>query len=421
MFRRLLSVVLPLLILAAALWGARMIMESKPAARSRPEPVRQVTVDAIRVKTTRYPVIIRSQGTVQPTFTRALVPEVAGTVVSVSPAFVVGGRFEAGEVLLEIDRKDYEIALTQAQASLAQASAQLQEQQALADRARDEWQSMGRRGQPSPLTLREPQLAAARANQDAAEAQLRRAELDLQRTRIVADHEGLVGAREVDPGQFVSRGALVGKIHRIDTADIRLPLSQSQLTFLDRQGNASVELSALVAGQRLQWQGRLIRIEGLDAVTQQLNVVAQVQNPYPKSPSASRQPLRFGQFVEARVAGEVLEDAIVIPKGAVRLERDVLLVNAQNRIERRAVTVIWTDDEQAVLSAGLSAGDVLVVTPLDTVANGTPVKAIIAGETPPETPGSGTAGASVEQAVSRGARHAENPVHDAGLNRPSAN
>lgn len=378
---RFLNYVLPVIVIAGALLSARVIQANRPVAISLPETFRVLVVEAIRLQPDQYPVMIRSQGTVQPTIRNALVPEVAGKVTDISTSFQVGGRFRAGDVLLEIDRRDYQIALTQAVANLAQANAQLQEQSALAQRAQAEWDSLGRRGTPSALTLREPQLAAASANRDAAQAQVERAQLDLERTQLVAPYDGIVSERQVNPGQFVTRGTPIGEIYGVASIDIPLPLSSWQLTYLDTRGEARVDVSAIIGNQTQRWTGKLIRVEGLNPATQQLTVIARIADPYRvNEPESASYPLRVGQFVQAQIAGLVLDDVFVIPRSALREEREVLLLTDKDTIERREVTIAWSDENVAAVSAGLNSGDFLVTTPLNTVANGTPVSATIAAE-----------------------------------------
>lgn len=379
--------VLPVAVIAVAVLSAKLIGANKPEPRTRESVVSMAAVDATRLSRSQYPVVIRSQGTIQPTLANTLVPAVAGTVIQINEDFVAGGAFSAGDVLLRIDPRDYEIALTQAEANLAQVDAQLQEQLALADQARAEWRSMGRSGEPSPLTLRVPQLAAANANRDAALAQVRQAKLDLERTRVIAPYNGIVSERSVDLGQFVARGAPVGSIHSIHALDVRLPLSNRQLTYLDlpdnnkvssATGKPNVELTASIGASEQLWTGSLIRAEGIDASTQQLNVIARIDNPY----TQSARPLRVGQFVQALIEGQVLDNVFVIPRAALREEREVLVIDENSEIQRRQVNVVWSDSQVAAINDGLNEGDVLVVTPMSTVADGTPVRATIDGVAP---------------------------------------
>lgn len=384
--RKTLKYVLPVAVIALALVSARVITSNKPEPRTRDDTASLAVVDATRLFATSYPVVIRSQGTVQPTLANTLVPAVAGTVVSISDNFVAGGTFKAGDLLLQIDPQDYEIALRQANANLSQVDAQLQEEVARADQARAEWRSMGRSGSPSPLTLREPQLAAAEANRDAAQAQVEQAELELERTRVIAPYNGVVTERQVDLGQFVARGAPVGSIHSIHAVDVRLPLSNRQLTYLQipttessaTKNTPNVELRASIGASEQLWTGALIRAEGIDATTQQLNVIARIDNPH----TQSERPLRVGQFVHALIQGEVLQDVFVIPRAAVREEREVLIIDENDEIQRRQVTIAWADDQVAAVVDGLAEGDLLVLTPMSTVSNGTPVRATIDGVAP---------------------------------------
>lgn len=401
--RNTLGFVLPIIVIGAAVLSARIIGANKPEPQIRAEESIIAAVDATRLTASSYPVTIRSQGTVQPTLANTLVPAVAGTVILIDDNFVVGGRFSQGDVLLRIDPRDYEIALTQAQANLAQVDAQLSEEQALAGQAIAEWRSLGRSGEPSALTLRQPQMAAARANREAAVAQVKQAELDLERTQVVAPYDGIVTERLVDTGQFVGLGAPIGSIHSLHAVDVRLPLTNRQLTYLHlptaaeseilnrtaNSGNGSlsiglhpqiptVELTASIGAARQIWTGSLIRAEGIDSTTQQLNVIVRVQQPY----TQADRPLRVGQFVQALIEGQILENVFVIPRAALREGREVLIVDENNEIQRREVNVAWSDDDVVVIDSGLRANDILVTTPLSTVADGTPVQVSIDGSAP---------------------------------------
>jgi len=391
------KVVVPVLVLIGSVFAAKTILENRPEPRKRPQFPKVQAVEATTLAKSNYPVVIRSQGTVKPTQSSTLVAEVTGTVVELSENFVVGGRFSKGDVLVQIDERDYTIAVTQAQANLAQATAALQEETARGQLARTEWDSLRRGETASEFTLRLPQLAAARANLDAAKAQVDRAKLDLARTQFVAPFDGSVADTSVDQGQFVSRGSRLGQIYSNDSVDVRLPLSSRQLTFLDIPSSGSVpqsqlpniELTAIVAGEKQTWTGKVVRAEGVDVDTQQLNVIARVAEPF----SQGAVPLRIGQYVQANIAGRVLEDVFVLPRAAIREDREVLLVTKESQLVRRDVIVAWADEQTAAISDGLEEGSVLVITPLSTVTNGTPVRATIDGKAPPPVEGRPEGGA----------------------------
>ena len=402
-----LKVALPLLVLTAAWFGTQRVKNSSPEAQRRGAPPATLSVEATRLAPTDFPIVLRSQGTVRPTTQNTLVVEVTGAITELSDDFVVGGSFEAGDALVQIDERDYQIALTRAQASLSQADAALEEERAMGSQAAADWKQLQRRGEPTSLMLREPQQAAAQANRDAAAAEVQRARLDLARTRIVAPYAGRVLSTAVSNGQFVNRGGTIGVIHAIDAVDVSLPLTSRQLEFLDLPPDGkttpdtlapTVELETRVGSTTRTWTGRLVRSEGVDAATQQLNVIARVERPFEDAAN----PLRVGQYVNARVQGSVLKDVFVVPRAAVRDGQEVLVIDGENQLRRRAVIVAWTDEEHIAISEGLSDGDVLVTTPLATVADGTPVRATVDGIAPPP-PQRGEGGKEGQQRPAAGA------------------
>ncbi|RME95278.1 MAG: efflux RND transporter periplasmic adaptor subunit, partial [Verrucomicrobia bacterium] len=291
-----------------ALLTGLMIKFRRPPEVTPPE----VSLPLVRVAPlapTNHQFVVRSQGTVAPRTEIDLVAEVAGRVLRVAPSFRTGGFFEAGELLVQIDPTDYELAVTRARATLAQARTALDREEAEARVAREEWERWGQ-GEPSPLLLREPQLAQARAAVESAKAGLSIAERDLERCRITAPFAGRVRAQRADVGQFVNRGQVVGRIYAVDYAEVRLPLPLEDLAYVELpvayereetpdQGPA-VTLSARLGGRTWEWQGRIVRTEGeIDARTRMLHAVARVDHPYGRS--GERPPLAVGLFVQAAI------------------------------------------------------------------------------------------------------------------------
>ncbi|MEE9335853.1 MAG: efflux RND transporter periplasmic adaptor subunit [Granulosicoccaceae bacterium] len=376
---KLLKIILPVVIFGLAILLGKQIRSNPPEVNSRPSFSQPQAVEAASLQPQSYQVILTTQGTIEPSVSNTLVAEVAGTIASVSPTFVSGGSFKQGELLIQLDQRDYQIALTQASAQLAQAEAQFQEEAARGKQAKVEWESLNRNRKPTALNLRKPQLAASAANRDAAAAQVERAKLDLLRTQIVAPYDGLVSEAQTNLGQFVSRGSMVGEIYSVKSMDVRLPLTSRQQLLLgriDTNEDASSNVTLQVSGAT--WPAKLVRIEGVDTDTQQYNVIARVKIPS----SNDLATLRAGQFVQARINGETLDDVYVVPRTAVREGSEVLLLEERKKIQRRPVNVVWRDETNSVIDAGLNQGQILVLTSLPIVANGTPVLATIDGVKP---------------------------------------
>ena len=395
MLSKFLKWTLPVVVLLAALAGGRYIISQRPEAPQFEPPQVPVSVEATRVASEDYRVRIRSEGTVEPRTETTLIPQVSGQVVEISPAFREGGFVSRGDVLLRLDPRDYELAIASAEAQVAQAESALEQEIAQARVVEDDWRMLGR--EAPELGLRKPQIAAARAQLLSGQAQLERARLDLERTRIRAPYDGQVLERSVDVGQYVSPGTALARIYATDFVEIRLPLSNRQLEFVELPDRFRGESGAQAEGPRVavratigrqswQWEGRVVRAEGaIDTRSRQLFVVVQVDNPYERGPEG-RPPLRIGQFVEAEIEGRVLPDAFVLPRAALRDGGAVLVVDEDSRLQRRVVDVAWTDGEHAVIVDGLGAGEVVNVTPLAVAAGGTLVSATIDG-VPPEPRG----------------------------------
>jgi RND family efflux transporter MFP subunit len=380
---------LPLAILIAALVGARIIIANKPQAERGAPPVVPVAVEAVRVQPSSFQVVVRAEGTVEPRTQSTLIPQVSGVVRSISPSFRDGGFFEKGDVLVTLDPKDYELAIASAEAQVAQAESALEQELAQAEVVKNDWKLLGKKA--PELGLRKPQIAAARAAVLSARAQLERARTDLERTRIRGPYAGQVLEKSVDVGQFVSPGTVLARIYATDYVEIRLPLSPRELEFVDlpqhyrddagkpSEAGPAVSVLADIGRHSWRWEGRIVRAEGaIDTSSRQLFVVAQVDDPYGRGPQG-RPPLRIGQFVRAEIAGRTLEPAFVLPRGALREGNEVLIVDADSRLERRPVTVAWSDEGNMVITEGLAAGEVVNITPLAVASSGTLVSASIDG------------------------------------------
>lgn len=382
----------PALVLVAALAGGRYIISQRPAAQQFQPPQFPVAVEAMRVMPQDYPVIVRSEGTVEPRTQSTLIPQVSGQISAISASFREGGFFEQGDVLVTLDSRDYQLAIASAEAQVAQAESALEQELAQARVVEDDWRMLGRTA--PQLGLRKPQIAAARATLLSAQAQLERARFDLERTRIRAPYDGQVLEKNVDVGQFVTTGTVLAQVYATDYVEIRLPLSNRQLEFVDlperfrgdpearAPDGPAVTLKATVGRRTWHWEGRVVRVEGaIDTRSRQLSVVAQADDPYERGPDG-RPPLRIGQFVEAEIVGRTLSDAFVLPRSALREGVEVLVVDGDSRLQRRQVEVAWTDGEHAVVTAGLEAGEVTNITPLAVAASGTLVAATIDGVRP---------------------------------------
>lgn len=384
------KLILPVLVLIAAAGATFALVRARPEVATAP-PVRSSPL--VRVVTV-VPGVLRldvvAQGSVLPRTETTLVGQVPGTVVTTSPRFAVGGMVRRGELLVALDPRDHELAKERAQAQIAQAELRLVQERAEAELAADEWRQLGE-GEASPLVLRQPQVAQAEAMLAAARADLAKAELDLERSRIRAPFDGRIHAKHVELGQLVTPGTAVATLHAIDYAEVRLPVPDEELAFLDlppetvgggEAGGPDVALRGRFAGREQQWPARIVRSEGeLDPRSRMLALVARVDDPYGRG---GRPPLPVGLFVTATIAGREVADVVALPRAALRTDTPpalaggdaVLVVDEESRVHFRAVDVLRREAERAIVASGLVAGDRVVVSPLDVVVEGMTVRTV---------------------------------------------
>lgn len=365
-----------LVVVALAIW-----QKSKGAER-KPDTEKAVLVETIDTEVVSLKFTVSSQGTVRPRTETTLVSEVSGKIVSVAPEFVAGGFFHGGEQLLQIDPSDYETALKRAEAALASRVAKLADETARSEQAMRDWKNMGKAGQPSDLVLRKPQVADARANVTAAEADVQKARRDLERTSISLPYDGLVKQKAVDIGQYVTPGTRLGVTFAIDTAEVRLPLTHDDLNYLDLPSETEVRshgksfppvtLSAQNGDSVDRWQARIIRTEGVvDETSRVIYAVAQVVDPYGVLGQSHQQELKIGTFVNAEIQGLPADNVVVLPRYVLRADHTVLTANANDELEILPVTVLRAEPKKVYISDGISGGTRVVITTLDAPVPGT--------------------------------------------------
>jgi RND family efflux transporter MFP subunit len=378
-FIRILQGVLPLVLLGLAGLAAMTMIRNRPAVETQAPQIAPPGVRVHTVELEDLDLTVVSEGTVRPRTESELVPEISGRVTSIAPSFAEGGFFEEGDVLVTIDPFDYQQAVVSARAQLAQTRLRLAEEEAEAEVALREWEDLGR-GDPRELTLRKPQLEDARAAVAAAEANVTRAERDLERAEITAPYAGRVRRKNVDVGQFVTIGSSIGTIYAVDVAEIRLPMPDEELAYLnlplsyrgstDRR-TPHVTVRTTFAGEEYTWDGRIVRTESeIDPVSRMVHVVAEVRDPYRAGPDPNRPPLAVGMYVDAEIEGRRFEQIAAVPRAALRGRREVIVVDDENRLHFQEIDVLRTTAQYIYVENGLENGQRVVISTIDSPTDG---------------------------------------------------
>lgn len=384
------KIVLAAGLLSAFIVVSVLVMSNKPEAKhrsQRPKAVLQVESQTIVAQDFQF--TINSFGTVQPHTQSMLVSQVSGQILKVSNDFRDGGFFTKGDVLIEIDPRDYQVNAKAAKAELLQAQLSLEEEKARAQQALIDWQRLGDGGEAPALVLRKPQLAASQAGVLSAQAGLEKAELNLQRTKIRAPFDGRLKKTQVDLGQYISANTQLADIFATDRLEVRLPLKNSELSLINlpedyqrlSEGDEQLERRPLPnvtlissLGTPTQWQGKIVRTEAtIDANSNQLYVVAQIDQPFSRTLDDKGQiktPLKIGQYVSAQIQGKTAQQAIIVPTSSVYQGSYVYLIE-DGRLSRRDIEVGYQNAEQVFISQGLSNQVELITSPLGQVTSGT--------------------------------------------------
>ncbi|MBU1921341.1 efflux RND transporter periplasmic adaptor subunit [bacterium] len=371
---------LPLFIIV----GAVLLMVIMISTRKQPATVEPVNggalVETMIAKAVNAPAIVNAQGTVRPHREIALALQVSGKIDWISPEFVSGGSFRKGDLMLRIEEIDYQLAVDQAEAAVAQAEYQYSLAKAQAGVAAQEWERLNKDSgisteEPDALVLHGPQLKQAEANLSSAQARLQSAQLNLERTSLRAPFDCRIRDEMADLGQFVNPGQAVARIYSTDLVeiDVRLPLNEMQ--WLEIPGSPAVVRVAGLNG--MQWDGYVHRGVGvIDSIGRLAKAVVRIDNPFTPNEKHSV-GLNIGAFVNITIEGRMIEHNILLPRSSLRSDSVVWIVADDSTLDIRRVEVDRTSRDEAFISKGVREGEQVVLTALVGAAQGTKLRPVL--------------------------------------------
>jgi len=373
--------ILPFLIIVIALGLTFVMLKSRKTPKPHETPYLGPLVEVAELVKTNRQVIVSATGSAQSRYEVSITPQVKGRVSELAPQMVAGGIFRQGELLFAIEDIDYQLAIALAQSSLAQTELELLRNENLADLARKEWYALNSDSalEPNPLVVYEPQLKSARAQRDAAQANVRLAELNLQRTRVFAPFNCYVRSEQVGIGQFLNMGAPVATVAGIDQIEIVIPLPLDELVWLQvprngtRQKGSLAKVELQSGGQTFRWQGEITRALGeIDPHNRMARVVVTVVDPFSQDSEGGKllKDLLPGMFVEVQLLGEKLTDVIAVPRGALHDNDTVWIADEENRLNIREVDILRRERDEVLIRSGLDAREKIVLTNLSGAAEG---------------------------------------------------
>ncbi len=418
MWRKLLFI--PPLAIGIALVAFIVGNRPAPARKAQVEEARAVRVLTIKPQTLRP--AIRGYGTVRPDRVWSAIAQVGGKVIFIHPRLKKGAIIAEGEEIVTIAPDDYKLAISQAETAIRTARAKLSEldvteqntrrlleleRQALHIAEKDFERKKTLKAQGTiPATLYEQALRALIAqrklvaNMENAlrlipvqrkeleqqlasyRLQLATAKLNLARTHIRMPFTGRISQVAAEVGQFAPVGRQLAAADSIAAAEVeaQYPLQRMRSVIslvsgrpadvalsarsgreLARRLGLSVRVRLESGGEPVVWKGRFARLsDSVDAKTRTIGVIGVVERPYDHVVPGLRPPLSKGMFVRMDILTRPVENAIVIPRAALRGGK-VFLAGADGRLEVRPVRVAAKLGSLAVISEGLKGGERLVL------------------------------------------------------------
>ncbi|MFK8020241.1 MAG: efflux RND transporter periplasmic adaptor subunit [Pseudomonadales bacterium] len=366
-----------LIVVAIIVW---LLMATGKSVEPQATKARALPIDAFATAEQNLQLKVNSQGTIEPRTQSDLVAEVSGRVSWVSSKLVSGGQITQHDELLRIDAADYETELARAKAALARARAE--ETRATSDYQRVTQLHTRKLASKSELDEANRSFEVAKANLAEAEANVAKAQRDIRRTNVKAPYDGLVRSKSIDVGQYVSKGTAIAKVYATDYLEVRLPITNSELAFVDQRllqagaeaDKPSVLLSANYAGVNTHWRGYIDRLEAtIDTSSRMVFAVARLQ-------SHENQPPPVGLFVRAQISGITTGKVTTIPRAALRDDNTVLVVGANNILQSRKISLLRVEGERLIVNKGLQDGDLVNTSLSPSLAAGTLVAPQVANQ-----------------------------------------
>lgn len=374
-------VIISLIILIGVL-AARYLIKTKPKVSKRPPERTAALVSVVPLQPVSEVLRMKAMGTVVPSREIVLKTPVGGEIIALHENFTPGGLIAAGESILQIDPRDYELALKQKERALSDAEYAYKLEQGRQDVARREWDLLYGDNSPgeteSALALRKPHLEKVRFDIKAARAELELARLNLARTRVKAPFNGMILNKYVDRGAFVAPQEKLADLVGTDVywVQVSLPLSNLHWLEIPKNGEASGSpVRIFYRGENVR-QGRVIRLLGdLTREGRMARLLVAVPDPFAlETGNPERLPLIIGEYVRVEIEGETLHDVFRIPRTALHNDAEIWLATEDGKLAVRPVETVWREEDHVLVRDGVQAGDSLIVSNLAVPIDGMTIR-----------------------------------------------
>ena len=361
---------LPLIILVFGLFMSFVISLTEPKPNKGIEIPKPTAVFYDNPQKKDVTLRVTTNGEVRSVTEINVIPQVSGRIIQVADEFIDGGNIKKGQPLIWIDDRDYRLATISAESRVAQAKKLLEREIAESELAKKDWEELGE-GEASPLTLRIPQLEEARALLNAAEADLEKAKLNLERTVINLPFDGLIKKKNAGIGQYVNAGSILGSAFSTEKVLIPLPLTDTELSYLglplgyESKGyfdGPKVIFRSYISRKNIEWLGRITRTSGsIDSQTRLVYAYAEVLNPYDEDP-----PLAIGTYVDAEIEGNFISNGFILPIAAIKNDNEIYVIDQNSKLKIKKIEIVGTEEDKVIVKGDISELDMVVISTINT-------------------------------------------------------
>ena len=348
----------------------RVLVKTAPKASKKKPPRMAALVKTKALQQMNHTVVLELTGTVVPAEAVTLRAQVSGEIISISPDFIEGGLLKKEADILQIEPIDYELALTTARSHLETARFNHKMELGRQDVAQREWELLktdDATEQELELALRLPHLAASQAAFQAAEATLKKANLNLNRTQIHAPFNAVVLSRDANIGSQANPSGPLARLAGTDAYWIKVSIAVDRLPWLKIPGSAVRVISTSGAVR----DGHVIKLLGdLETKGRMARLLVEVKDPLCLLPeNHDKKPLLIGEFIRAEVSGHVLEKVYSIPRSALHDDRFIWMAK-NDKLDIREVDVLWRDTQHVLIRDGITHGEMLIISDMTTPIQG---------------------------------------------------
>ena len=361
---------LPVIILIFGLFISFLISSTEPKPNKGIEIPKPTAVFYDNPQKKDVTLRVTTNGEVRSVTEINVIPQVSGRIIQVADEFIDGGNIKKGQPLIWIDDRDYRLATISAESRVAQAKKLLEREIAESELAKKDWEELGE-GEASPLTLRIPQLEEARALLNAAEADLEKAKLNLERTVINLPFDGLIKKKNAGIGQYVNAGSILGSAFSTEKVLIPLPLTDTELSYLglplgyESKGyfdGPKVIFRSYISRKNIEWLGRITRTSGsIDSQTRLVYAYAEVLNPYDEDP-----PLAIGTYVDAEIEGNFISNGFILPIAAIKNDNEIYVIDQNSKLKIKKIEIVGTEEDKVIVKGDISELDMVVISTINT-------------------------------------------------------